>query len=143
MSTKYQQLKKSKQAAFLAAYSKMANISYAAKAANIERTTHYLWMRQDKDYVKKFERAFEDACDLLEAEATRRATEGVEEPVFYQGVQCGTIRRYSDTLLIFMLKAARPDKFKDRKELSGKDGGPIQLKVTYEEESDRSVESLA
>jgi hypothetical protein len=34
--------------------------------------------------------------------------------VFHQGQECGQIREYSDTLLIFMLKARRPEKFKER-----------------------------
>ncbi len=49
----------------------------------------------------------------------RRAFEGVEEPVFHQGKQCGTIRRYSDTLTIFLLKAHRPAKYRERREHIG------------------------
>jgi hypothetical protein len=37
-----------------------------------------------------------------------RAVEGVERPVFQRGQQVGTIREYSDRLLMFMLKARRP-----------------------------------
>jgi hypothetical protein len=33
--------------------------------------------------------------------------------VYYQGAQCGTIREYSDTLLIFLLKAKRPEEFRE------------------------------
>ena len=34
--------------------------------------------------------------------------------MFYRGEKCGLVRRYSDTLLIFMLKARRREKFVDR-----------------------------
>ena len=34
-------------------------------------------------------------------------------PVFHQGKEIGSIREYSDTLLIFMLKARRPATFRD------------------------------
>ncbi len=45
------------------------------------------------------------ALDVLEDEVTRRAVEGVEEPAgWYKGKSGGTVRRYSDTLLIFRLK---------------------------------------
>ena len=44
----------------------------------------------------------------LEDEARRRAVDGVDEPVFQQGKQVGTIRKHSDTLLIFLLKGIRP-----------------------------------
>ena len=56
----------------------------------------------------------ENAADLLEEEARRRAHDGVDEPVWFQGVQCGTVRKYSDTLLIFLLKGAKPDKYRER-----------------------------
>ena len=54
---------------------------------------------------------------------------GVDEPVFYQGAQCGAVRKYSDTLLIFMLKARRPEKYRERAnvELTGQGGGPVEL----------------
>ena len=45
----------------------------------------------------------------LEDEAIRLAREGVDKPVFYKGEHCGNVRRCSDTLLIFMLKARKPD----------------------------------
>lgn len=49
----------------------------------------------------------------LEDEAHRRAFEGVDKPVFYQGDECGTIREYSDTLAIFLLKAHNPEKYRE------------------------------
>jgi hypothetical protein len=48
----------------------------------------------------------------LEDEAVRRAYEGVERPVFQGGKQVGVVREYSDTLLIFLLKALRPEKYR-------------------------------
>jgi len=36
--------------------------------------------------------------------------------VSYQGQECGTVRRYSDTLSIFLLKGAMPEKYEDRVE---------------------------
>jgi len=104
-----------KRAAFLAAYATTGNISRAAEIAEISRKSHYRWL-EDESYVSAFDDAHEQACDSLEQEARRRAAEGVEEPVFYQGKEVGTVRRYSDTLLIFLLKGAMPEKYKDRVE---------------------------
>ncbi len=60
------------------------------------------------------------AVDVLEDEATRRAVEGWVEPVgWYKGKAGGTIRRYSDTLLIFRLKGELPQKYAERMQLSG------------------------
>jgi hypothetical protein len=50
----------------------------------------------------------------LEDEAVRRGREGHLRPVFHQGKEIGAIREYSDTLLIFMLKARRPAKFREQ-----------------------------
>ncbi len=53
--------------------------------------------------------AKEEVADLLEAEAWRRAVEGVEKPVgWYKGKPGGYVREYSDTLLIFPLRGLRP-----------------------------------
>lgn len=47
----------------------------------------------------------------LEAAAVERAVDGVDEPVFYQGVECGTKKKYSDDLLKFMMQANNPQKY--------------------------------
>ena len=37
----------------------------------------------------------------------------MEEAVYYKGQVCGTVRKYSDILLIFLLKSKRPDTYRD------------------------------
>ena len=63
----------------------------------------------------------------------RRAREGVDEPVFYQGEHCCNVRRYSDTLLIFMLKARKPDVYRERASIqhTGANGGPLEHAVQF------------
>lgn len=97
---------------FLSFFRKNGNISKAARDANIDRRTHYDWL-ESEGYKKAFEDAREEAADYLEEEAWRRAVEGVDEPVWYQGMEVGAVRRYSDTLLIVLLKARRPKDFKE------------------------------
>lgn len=53
-------------------------------------------------------------AEALEAEAFRRAVKGVKKDIFWQGGVCGTETVYSDMLLTFLLKGAKPDKYKDR-----------------------------
>lgn len=98
----------------LAALAETGNVSNACAAADVGRATHYEWLRDDPYYAKAAEDAMDQAADKLEEEARRRAHDGVDEPVFYQGEVCGTVRKYSDTLLIFLLKGAKPDKFRER-----------------------------
>jgi hypothetical protein len=60
--------------------------------------------------------------------------EGVEEPIVYQGEITNTVRRYSDTLLIFLLKARRPEKFRDnvKVEHGGLGDGAIEVKLAFD-----------
>lgn len=102
------------QRAFLAAYSQCGNITQAAELSDNARANHYRWLNESDMYKKAFEAAEEEAADRLESEARRRAVQGVEEPVFYQGVECGTVKKYSDNLLMFLMKGANPDKYADR-----------------------------
>ena len=89
-----------KKKAFLAAFREVGNVLLACKAAEVGRSTHYGWLRADPTYEEAFELAKEDAADILEAEAKRRAVEGVEEPTgWYKGVPGGYVRRYSDPSL--------------------------------------------
>ncbi len=107
-------IQQSKKGRFLKAYIQTASISRAAIVAKIDRGRHYQWLKEDPDYKEAFEEAQEVAIQGLEDEAIRRAYEGVDEPVYQQGEQVGTIRRYSDTLMIFLLKAFRPGKYRDK-----------------------------
>lgn len=131
-----QKNKNQKKNAFLAAYAEVGNITRAAEIVGINRNNHYQWMQNDPDYPAMFQEVDRQACDRLEEEARRRAVEGTEKPVFQGGKLVGTIREYSDTLLIFLMKGAMPEKYKERvhSELTGKDGGPIT--VTFVEPSE-------
>ena len=103
-----------KQDQFLAAFGEHATIAAAATASDIGRRTHYDWLDADDAYAGRFREVEEDVTEALEAEARRRAQLGVEEPVYYKGERVDTIRRYSDVLLIFLLKARRPDVYRER-----------------------------
>jgi hypothetical protein len=130
-----------KKAAFLAAYASVATISHAAKLVGIDRSTHYDWLEKDPQYVKDFNEAKQTACDNLEAEARRRAVAGCEEVVYYQGVECGRVRKYSDTLLIVLLKAAMPEKYIERRALEH--SGSMGLKIDGTKPEDLSDADLA
>lgn len=113
---------------FINALREGGNIRAACAKAKINRTTAYRERKANGAFNDLWDAALEDAGDTLEAEAWRRAVKGVLEPVFYQGDEVGEVRRYSDTLLIFLLKGAKPEKYKDRGEVSGPGGGPIPFK---------------
>lgn len=116
-----------KKAAFLAAYAECASITEAAKIAGISRDAHYKWMKSDSDYPNAFAVAHEQSIESLERAARRRAIKGWREPVFYEGVICGYKRRYSDTMLAMLLNGNRPEKYRNRVEHTGPNGGAVQV----------------
>lgn len=127
--------------AFLTSIKKLGNVSAACAAAEIERSTAYRAREKFADFAAEWDEALEMAADAMEAEAQRRATQGVDEPVFYKGVECGAVRKYSDTLLIFLLKAARPKKF--RESAAGTSDDPIvQVSMTLEQWKAKEAERM-
>lgn len=98
--------------------SETGNVSLACKTVEIDRATAYRHKKDDTEFSEAWEAATQDAADILEAEAWRRANEGVDEPVFYKGQVCGHVRRYSDLLIMFLLKGIRPEKYREKVMLS-------------------------
>ena len=112
-----------KQVQFLAAYSMLGIVGQAAKVAGCDRTAHNYWLAYDPDYPAKFADAQAAANDRLEAEARRRAVQGVEKVKFFKGAPIMlngkpyTEHEYSDRLLEFLLKGELHDKYAERKKV--------------------------
>lgn len=120
---------------FLENLAMSGNVTAAAKAVGVGRRQAYAARERSQVFRRQWDEAVAEATDLLEAEARRRALVGYEEPVFYQGQEVSRVRKYSDTLLIFLLKAHRPKKFREnhRHEHTSPDGGPVNIRVVYED----------
>lgn len=135
-----------KKRAFLTLYAQYGNMSQAAKECKLSRETHYRWMADEqypeeaKAYCEAFTEAHSIAVATLEGEARRRAVEGVEDVVWFQGRAVGKVRKYSDILLIFLLKGALPNKYKDRIETSP---GGAAVDDMSEEQLDAKIAQLA
>jgi hypothetical protein len=122
--------------AFLRGIANTANVLKAARLAGMDRDNHYLWLKSDPDYREAFEIAWDMAMDAMEAEAARRAFEGVLKPVYHAGKRAidvqldeegkivrdaegnavavpAAIREFSDSLLMFVLKGNRGAKYRD------------------------------
>jgi len=103
-----------KKAKFLAALRETGgNVGRACVTAGLVRRSVYDWREADAAFAVEWDEAVEFGTEELEEEARRRAFAGVDEPVFYKGDECGYVRKYSDTLLIFLLKARKPDKYRE------------------------------
>lgn len=112
-------LTKKVKALFLERLRKTCNVTMSCKAINITRRRIYYAKNAQPDFSDDWDAAIAEGTDMLESEARRRAVDGYEEPVFYQGEQVGVIRRYSDRMLELLLKGHLPEKYKDRVQHTG------------------------
>lgn len=89
-------------------------VTAACEAAGVSRATVYEARQKDETFALAWHDVEEATTEQMEAEARRRGVQGVERPV-YQGKELvGYVTDYSDTLLMFMLKARRPEKYRER-----------------------------
>jgi hypothetical protein len=118
---------------FLEIFGKQGNITVAAEATGIHRNTVYAWQEHDDEFAAEFRLAEQRATEVLEAEAWRRAVDGDESetPIYHRGRLIGHVleTKRSDTLLIFLLKARAPEKYRERVQLQHADaeGGKLDL----------------
>lgn len=94
---------------FIAALARGLSVTAAAKAARIGRTTCYERRAEDPDFKARWEDARDVSVEELEEIAYKRA------------------RASSDTMLIFLLKARKPEIYKDRHDVTL--AGGIEIKT--------------
>lgn len=108
---------------FLVALAATSNVSEAARVVGIHRTTAYLAKSNDESFAAEWEEALEQATDALELEARNRALGVYISYKFDKGGnpllhpitgEPYAERAVSDALLTLLLKAHRPDKYKER-----------------------------
>jgi hypothetical protein len=111
------QVRRSKHA-FLECYALWANISYACEQSGVNRANVYRWQEHDPEFAAAFHTAEQAATERLEKEAWRRATEGTpyERTSYWHGEPVGTDRKieYSDNLMMLLLRARRPDLYREK-----------------------------
>ena len=99
-------------------------VNKACDAVRLSRSQAYNLRDSDPAFAEAWQKAVDAGLDRLEDEVIRRGFEGVREPVYQGGKLVGHVQKYSDTLLIFFLKAHRKQ-YRDKQELTGPDGAPL------------------
>lgn len=94
--------------AFLKTLESTANVYLACRQAGVSRKTAYKWKDENEEFAAQWKDALEDALDVLEWDARKRA------------------RASSDKLIIWLLEVHRYGR-KQQHELSGPGGGPIPV----------------
>jgi len=117
LGSKRHQEKIRKQIAFLEEFIKLPVVKRAARSANIKRRRHYDWLKTDPAYAKLFASMEERVTWLLEDTLVDRALYGVEKVVTVAGKR-EVIRKFDSQLLIFLLKARRPERYRERVEIT-------------------------
>lgn len=117
MGNKIVTLEKNWQEVFLDQLRLVPNVTLACDKAEITRQTAYRHRQESESFAAAWESALDEAVERLEYEMHRRAYEGTDKPIIYQGDVTGTFKEYSDTLAIFLAKAHRPEKYRERSEI--------------------------
>jgi len=127
---------------FLIAYRETGNKSLAASMAGVSTVTIGQWGRYYPQFKMCLELVKEQVIDDLEQEARRRAFQGVLEPTgWYQGQPGAYVKRYSDNLLMFLIKAHRPQ-FRDTTQAQGSGGVAVQVNVTDYSGGQKEIEVI-
>lgn len=104
--------------AFLANLAEFGNHTLASSAAGVTRNTAYKWLEDDPEFAAGYEDANVAATEKLEAEAWRRAVNGNEyvRRSYWRGQVVGedVKREYSDVLMLALLKARAPAKYREQ-----------------------------
>jgi hypothetical protein len=116
-----------------------ANVSRAARAAGMTRAAALALRAGDAGFAALWDDAVAEAVDGFVAEVHRRAFEGYEKPVFYQGEEVATVREYSDTLAMFLLRAHRPETFNLRADAAPPPGDDDPIKALLREIADANA----
>lgn len=115
---------------FLAALQCGATVRKAARQAGVHPTMPFKRRGIDPEFSRSWNQAADIGTRLLEQEAQRRAYHGTIKPVFYKGMKCGYVNEYSDLMMIFLLKARRPDKYREGVEDGVQGGTVVNIQVT-------------
>ena len=137
---------------FLEKLAETCNVRESCRHAGIDRQTAYNARKSNPAFKDLWTVAIDEGVDVLRLEARRRAVEGWDEPVFQGGEKIGAVRKYSHTLLIFLLKAHAPQEFRDNVHHTGAmdhnithngrlaDMTPEQLHAEVQALADRNVD---
>lgn len=109
---------------FLASLKMHGVVSAACLDAGIDRTTAYKAKDRDSEFAERWQDTLEQACDVLEFEAKKRALS------------------HSDSLMMFLLRAHRPEKYLDKVAANLKIKPPKPLEEMTEAELDRYEQDL-
>lgn len=105
----------------------LGRVTEACEKVDIARSTHYLWMNSDPEYKEAVQAIDEAAIDFAEGKLFELIGGAKKEVVTEHGIQ--TVKDAPNpTATIFYLKTkAKHRGYVERQEITGADGGPVQI----------------
>lgn len=118
-----------------------SNVTRSCEASRVTRDYVYTKRKEDPEFAKRFEKAYQDGYDVLEEACQKRAYGGfIKTTRDGQGNVIKTEENFSDALAMFLLKGNKSDKFRDRVEtIEGAGAAPSRLQRLTDEELDAEL----
>jgi hypothetical protein len=101
---------------FLEALERGHAVVAAANMIGFARQRLYRHRARDPAFRAVWKEAYSTGTECLIDEVRRRGVERWDEPAFYKGQVCGHVRRYSDALLLALIRSREPS-FRDNAKL--------------------------
>lgn len=88
-------------------------VEKACGAVGVTRPAVSHWRDTDEEFAAAMDAIKDRRVEIMEEELDRRAFQGVDKPIYYKGERVDTVKEYSDNLLMFRLKALKPETYRD------------------------------
>ena len=103
-----------RKALFLAKLAEHGIVGEACKRASLHSNngciaSFYRERDNDEEFAAAWDEALDIASSSVEAELHRRGVRGYDEPVWWQGKEVGSVRKFSDALLLARIRKLDPD----------------------------------
>lgn len=115
---------------FLEELGKWGVVDHAIRAAGVNSSTAYRARMRDEHFSAQWDEAEGKLLATAEVIARQRALVGHPRPVYFQGTKVDTVQEIDNVHLRWLLSKLKPSVYGDKIEVTGKDGGAVQIEVT-------------
>jgi hypothetical protein len=112
-------------------------VGSAAQVVGMSRSGAYKLRESDPDFAEAWQEAYEASTELLESECFQRAV-GRDEAVMAKDGSVHYVKRYSDLLLMFLLKARKPKMYRERMDVNVTETRRIILDLLQVEKDEKT-----
>ena len=89
----------------------------ACKSVGMSQSSVYELRERDEEFMRQMQQAYDDSTAMLEGECFQRAV-GRDEPMMDKDGEIHYRKKYSDLLMMFLLKARKPKMYRDQVDIN-------------------------